>query len=195
MEALLEEGITALAVCLLHSYANPTHEQRLKMFLSEHFPQLYVSLSAELAPSMGEYERTSTTVANAYVQPLMDGYLGRLETMLAAEGFTGALYLVGSGGGLTTLQTARKYPVRLVESGPAGGAIFAADIARRLDKDKIVSFDMGGTTAKICLIQDGEPTTARLWPPVVRSGVRMTTRPSAPTRSKSSVTLTCTTGT
>ncbi|WP_197716932.1 hydantoinase/oxoprolinase family protein [Mesorhizobium sp. DCY119] len=162
-ERLKATGIEALAIAFINAYANPAHERRAGEILARLCPGLRISLSAEVCGEFREYERTSTCVANAYIQPLMDGYLGRLETMLSAEGFGGALYLVASGGGLTTLDTARRYPVRLVESGPAGGAIFAAAIARGLSKDKVLSFDMGGTTAKICLVRDYEPMTARLF--------------------------------
>jgi N-methylhydantoinase A len=110
-----------------------------------------------------EYERTSTAIANAYVQPLMAGYLARMEQALAQEQFRGAIYLVTSGGGLTSLETARRFPVRLVESGPAGGAIFAALTAARLGERKVLSFDMGGTTAKVCLIDEFEPHSSRVF--------------------------------
>jgi N-methylhydantoinase A len=112
---------------------------------------------------MREYERTSTAVANAYVQPLMDGYLARMGDALRVEQFRGAIYLVTSGGGLTSIETARRFPIRLVESSPAGGAIFATQVARQTDKKKVLSFDMGGTTAKICLIENFEPASARLY--------------------------------
>jgi N-methylhydantoinase A len=155
VEALLEEGITALAVCLLHSYANPTHEQRLKTFLSEHFPQLYVSLSAELAPSMGEYERTSTTVANAYIQPLVQQYLQHLQTGLQQRGFQGDFYLMSSAGGTITAETAAQYPVLLVESGPVAGALMSQYLGRQTTVPHLLAFDMGGTTAKGCVIKGG----------------------------------------
>ena len=112
---------------------------------------------------MREYERTSTAVANAYVQPLMDSYLERMQAALAAEKFAGTIYLVTSGGGLTAIETARRFPVRLIESGPAGGAIFAAQVAARAGEARALSYDMGGTTAKICLIDDYKPHTARLF--------------------------------
>src|SRR6185295_8555252 len=121
-------------------------ERRTREILQEEMPDLWVTLSSEVCPEVREYERTSTTVANAYVQPLMDTYLGRMQTALAAEGFRGTIYLVTSGGGLTAIETARKFPVRLVESGPAGGAIFAAQVAARAGESKALSFDMGGTT-------------------------------------------------
>ena len=125
-------------------------------------PGVSITLSSEVSPEIREYERWSTAVANAYVQPVMDRYLGRLDDGAAAQrGFTCPLFMITSGGGLTTLETARKFPIRLVESGPAGGAILAAALARQCGLDKVLSFDMGGTTAKICLIDDGEPQHSR----------------------------------
>ena len=120
-----------------------------------------MTLSCEVSPEMREYERFSTACANAYVQPLIGRYLGNLEAMLRREGFVCPLFLMLSGGGLTTVETAIRFPVRLVESGPAGGAIFAAEIARQCGLDKVLSYDMGGTTAKICLIDDLQPQTSR----------------------------------
>jgi N-methylhydantoinase A len=155
VEALLAEGVAALAVCLLHSYANPTHEQRLKTFISEYFPQLYVSLSAELTPSMGEYERTSTTVANAYVQPLVQQYLQHLESGLRQRGFQGDFYLMSSAGGTITADTAAQYPVLLVESGPVAGALMSQYLGRQTSVPNLLAFDMGGTTAKGCVIKGG----------------------------------------
>jgi N-methylhydantoinase A len=155
VEALLAEGVTALAVCLLHSYANPTHEQRLKTFLSERFPPLYISLSAELAPSMGEYERTSTTVANAYVQPLVQQYLQHLDSGLRQRGFQGDFYLMSSTGGTITADTAAQYPVLLVESGPVAGALMSQYLGRQTSVPNLLAFDMGGTTAKGCVIKGG----------------------------------------
>ena len=125
--------------------------------LKEAMPGLSITLSSEVCPEIREYERTSTAVANAYVQPLMDGYLARMDEALRVEQFRGAIYLVTSGGGLTSIETARRFPVRLVESGPAGGAIFAAQVAARRGESRVLSFDMGGTTAKICLIENFEP--------------------------------------
>jgi N-methylhydantoinase A len=122
-----------------------------------------VTLSSAVCPEIREYERTSTAIANAYVQPLIDGYLARMAEALQVEQFRGAIYLVTSGGGVTSIETARRFPVRLVESGPAGGAIFAAQIAARLGETKVLSFDMGGTTAKICLIEQYQPETSRVF--------------------------------
>ena len=120
-----------------------------------------ISLSSDVSPEMREWERFSTTAANAYVQPLMARYLRRLESALHEFGATAPLFLMLSGGGLTTVETACRFPIRLVESGPAGGAIFSATIARECGIGDVLSFDMGGTTAKICLIDGYEPQTAR----------------------------------
>src|SRR5947199_4414715 len=160
---LKDNGIEAVAICFMHSYVNPAHEQRTGEILKKAMPGLSITLSCEVCPEIREYERTSTAVANAYVQPLMDGYLARMDEALRVEQFRGAIYLVTSGGGLTSIDTARKFPVRLVESGPAGGAIFAAQVAARGGEKKVLSFDMGGTTAKICLIENYEPNSARLY--------------------------------
>jgi len=157
------QGIESVAVAFMHSYVNPAHERRVREILNAELPGLWVTLSSEVCPEVREYERTSTAVANAYVQPLMDSYLARMQAALAAERFTGTIYLVTSGGGLTAIETARRFPVRLVESGPAGGAIFAAEVAARAGEARALSYDMGGTTAKICLIDDYQPHTARLF--------------------------------
>ena len=161
--ALRDASIEAVAICFLHSYVNPAHEQRAAAILKAAMPELSITLSSEVCPEIREYERTSTAVANAYVQPLMDGYLARMGDALRVEQFRGAIYLVTSGGGLTSIETARRFPIRLVESSPAGGAIFATQVARQTDKKKVLSFDMGGTTAKICLIENFEPASARLY--------------------------------
>jgi N-methylhydantoinase A len=160
---LKEQRIESAAVAFLHAYVNPSHERRTREILQQEIPGLWVTVSSEVCPEVREYERTSTTVANAYVQPLMDGYLGRMQEALSAEGFRGTIYLVTSGGGLTAIETARKFPVRLVESGPAGGAIFAAQVAARAGENRALSFDMGGTTAKICLIDDYQPHSSRVF--------------------------------
>jgi N-methylhydantoinase A len=160
---LRDHGIESVAVCFLHAYANPAHEQRTAAILGQAMPQLSISISSEVCPEIREYERTSTTIANAYVQPLMSGYLARMDEALRLEQFNGAIYLVSSGGGLTSIDTARRFPVRLVESGPAGGAIFASDIAACAGERKVLSFDMGGTTAKICLIENFQPMSARVY--------------------------------
>ena len=155
------DGVESLAIGYLHSYANPAHEMRTREMLLQLLRGVTMTLSCEVSPEMREYERLSTACANAYVQPMIGRYLVNLETLLAAEGFECPLFLMTSGGGLTTVDTAIRFPVRLVESGPAGGAIFAAEIARQCGLDKVLSYDMGGTTAKICLIDEFQPQTSR----------------------------------
>jgi N-methylhydantoinase A len=158
---LERERIDSVAIGLLHSYANPAHERRIRDILLERLPKLLVTLSSEVSPELREYERLSTACANAYVQPLMAGYLDRLDRALRAGGFVGQLLLMTSGGGVIGLEAARRFPIRLVESGPAGGAILASRIALECGLDHVLSFDMGGTTAKICLIDHGQPQTSR----------------------------------
>lgn len=153
--------IEAVAIAFLHAYANPAHEIRAGEIVTEELPGVSVTLSSDVCPEMREYERTSTAIANAYVQPLMAGYLHRLESRFAAEGYVKPIHLMTSGGSLATLVTAARFPVRLVESGPAGGAILAAHVAAERGEPKILSFDMGGTTAKICLIHNLTPYKAR----------------------------------
>ena len=158
---LQRERVESIAVGLLHAFVNPAHERRVRDILAEELPDIPVSLSSEVSPEMREWERFSTTVANAYVQPLMARYLRELADGLREIGVAGPVFLMLSGGGLTTIDTACRFPIRLVESGPAGGAIFSATIARQCGIANVLSFDMGGTTAKICLIDDGRPQTAR----------------------------------
>jgi N-methylhydantoinase A len=158
---LRSEQVASVAVGFLHAFVNGVHEQLVRTILNEELPEIPVSLSSEVSPEMREWERFSTTVANAYVQPMMARYLRQLEADLREAGFTAPLFLMMSGGGLTTIDTACRFPIRLVESGPAGGAIFSAHIARECGLDHVLSFDMGGTTAKICLIDDFRPQTAR----------------------------------
>ncbi len=159
--ALRQEAVSSVAVGLLHSYANPAHEQRVREIVLEGLPDVRVSLSSEVSPELREYERLSTACANAYVQPLMAGYLDRLDQAVRAAGFGGQLLLMTSGGGVIGLEAARRFPIRLVESGPAGGAILASRIALECGLEHVLSFDMGGTTAKICLIDAGRPQTSR----------------------------------
>jgi N-methylhydantoinase A len=151
------EGVEAIAVAFLHSYHAPAHEKRAGEIIRALFPALPVSLSAEVAPEIREFERTSTACANAYVQPLMARYLDRVQTSLAATGFAGQLYIMLSGGGITTVREAKDFPIRLIESGPAAGAMASAFIARLAGLDHVISFDMGGTTAKMCLVDHHEP--------------------------------------
>jgi N-methylhydantoinase A len=155
------EGVSSLAIGFLHSYVNPAHELAARTIVSRLLPNLPISLSCEVSPEAREYERISTTCANAYVQPLMASYLAELERELTRRGSRAPLFLMLSGGGICGLETAMRFPIRLVESGPAGGAIFAAGIATAQGLDKVLSFDMGGTTAKICLIDDGAPQLGR----------------------------------
>ncbi|HTW68506.1 MAG TPA: hydantoinase/oxoprolinase family protein, partial [Acetobacteraceae bacterium] len=159
--ALRDAGVQSLAIGFLHAFVNPRHEQRVREILAEALPDVPVSLSSEVSPEMREWERFSTTVANAYVQPLMARYLRGLEAGLRGLGVIAPVFLMLSGGGLTTIETACRFPVRLVESGPAGGAIFSASIAKECGLENVLSFDMGGTTAKICLIDRFKPQTAR----------------------------------
>ena len=150
--AIGESGAAAVAVCLLHAYANPDHERRFGDLLARCAPGVAVSLSSDLLPEMREYERATGTAANAYVLPLVGPYLARLEEGLAAR-----LFVMLSSGGLATPDIARKFPVRLCESGPAAGAVMAGAAGRALGLPKILSFDMGGTTAKTCIVEDGAP--------------------------------------
>lgn len=159
-DRIAEGGFGAVAIGFIHSYMNPTHEARAREILSRRV-SVPICISSEVAPQMREFERFNTVCANAYVRPQMSAYLGRLQTRLAEMGATCPVFMMHSGGGLIGVGTAAEFPVRLVESGPAGGAIFAADIARRFGLDRVVSYDMGGTTAKICLIEDFQPKTAR----------------------------------
>ena len=158
---LREHGVQSVAIVLIHAYANPDHEQRIAEILRAEMPDLWITLSSDVCPEIREYERMSTASANAYVQPLMASYLADLDNMLRAEGAKCPLFMMTSGGGLTTVETARRHPIRLVESGPAGGAILAGRIALECGLDQVLSYDMGGTTAKICLIDDGRPQTSR----------------------------------
>ena len=153
-----EHGVETIAVALMHSYRNPAHERMVRDYLQTRYSQYGVSLSSEVAPEVREYPRTSTTVANAYVEPPLRGHLEEMEEGLRALGFAGVIYMMLSEGGITTLEAARSFPVRLVESGPAAGAMAAAYYGKALGYDNLVSFDMGGTTAKLCLITGGRPS-------------------------------------
>lgn len=158
---LVRAGIESVAVCLLHSYAHPGHERRIRELLKEHAPQLWVSLSSDVCAEIREYPRLSTVSANAYVQPQVSGYLRRLDQAARQRGLVDEPFLMTSGGAIATLQTGIDEPVRLVESGPAGGAILAQHIAEQTGTARALSFDMGGTTAKICYIDDFEPQVSR----------------------------------
>ncbi len=158
---LQARGVTSVAIGLLHSYANSSHEQQVAEVLIDAMPGLSISLSSAVCPEIREYERLSTTCANAYVKPLMDAYLESLAQKFTARGFDCPVLLMTSGGGLTSLATAREFPIRLVESGPAGGAILAAEVAKAGGYGETLSFDMGGTTAKLCVIDKGQPLLSR----------------------------------
>jgi len=157
---ILDGGYEAVAIGLMHSYANGAHERAVEKALRAASPDLSISISSVISPQMRELPRFNTVIANAYVRPQVADYLSRLVHRLRETGVKAPVFMLHSGGGLITLETASEQPVRLLESGPAGGAIFAADFARAHGLDKVLSFDMGGTTAKICLIENGAPKTA-----------------------------------
>ncbi len=165
IDAVLDEidasGADAVAICLMHAYANPAHEQHLQAVLAQERPELAISISSEVSPEAREFDRLCTTVANAYIQPLMQTYLTRFADRFRDEGLGCPILMMTAGGGMCTLNTAAQFPIRLVESGPAGGAILAARIAARAGLDQVLSFDMGGTTAKLCLIDNAQPQTSR----------------------------------
>ena len=163
VDTIIAAGYESVAVGFLHSYLNNRHEQLVRDVLAEKAPNIMISLSCEVSPQMREYERFNTVVANAYIKPLMKSYLGRLEQRLCDHGADCPIFLMHSGGGIISIDSAAEFPVRLVESGPAGGAVFAADIAAKYALDKVLSFDMGGTTAKICLINQQTPKTSRVF--------------------------------
>ena len=160
---LVRAGVEAVAVALLHSYRNPEHERLVGRVLAEEAPGLYVSLSSEVSPELGEFARTSTTEANAYVLPLIDRYLETLEKRCRELGLRGPLRIMLStgGGGIAGVETARRFPVRLLESGPAAGAVSAGFWGAKAGRRDVLAFDMGGTTAKACLIERGMPMVAR----------------------------------
>ncbi|NMJ43758.1 hydantoinase/oxoprolinase family protein [Roseomonas sp. JC162] len=152
--SLTARGIQAVAICFLHSFTNPVHERRAAAIVAEEMPDAAITISCEVAPEIREYERASTTIANAYVLPLMGRYLAALEGGLKDAGLDCPLLLMMSSGGVTTVDTAKRFPVRLVESGPAGGAILAQAVAAENGLKQVLAFDMGGTTAKLTLIDD-----------------------------------------
>jgi N-methylhydantoinase A len=159
-EKFRAQGVRSVAVCFLHSFKNDAHEVSARDLLRQEFPELSVSISSEVSPEIREYPRTSTTVANAYVQPITERYLGNLESQIKGKGYKGLLYLMLSSGGITTAETAIRYPIRLVESGPAGGVLATIFFGELMGRDSLIAFDMGGTTAKAALVVDGEPTKA-----------------------------------
>ena len=154
---LADLGIESVAISLLHSYANPAHEQRIAEIVAEEAPSMEVSLSSDVAPEWREFERTSTTVANAYVKPLVRRYMAHLEKGLSDFGSSGQLFVMLSQGGVTSASLASELAIQLVESGPAGGVMAAVFLGRRRGIDNLISFDMGGTTAKVSLIERGVP--------------------------------------
>jgi len=157
---LAQEGIEAIAIGFLHSYLDGSHERRAAQILAGELPGVWISTSHEVSPQMREYERLSTTCANAYIQPVMSRYLLELERELRERGLRAPMMMILSGGGVATIETAARFPIRLLESGPAGGAIFASTIARENGYDEVLSFDLGGTTAKFCMIDSGRARTA-----------------------------------
>ncbi|MCD9844421.1 hydantoinase/oxoprolinase family protein [Klebsiella pneumoniae] len=161
VDAILAEGYESTAVGFMHSYLNDEHERAVRDYILSRAPHMSVSISAEVSPQIREFQRFNTVCANAYVKPLMSSYLNRLAGRLKSEGATCPVFMIHSGGGIITVESAAEYPVRLLESGPAGGAIFAAHIAERYNLNRVLSYDMGGTTAKICLIDDRTPKTAK----------------------------------
>jgi N-methylhydantoinase A len=158
---LARDGVTSLAVCFLHAYVNPAHERRAAEIVHEEAPHVAVSLSSEVSPVIREYERTSTTVVNAYVMTAVRDYLERLEQALRALDYRGRLFVMQSGGGIATAETMARFPVRMIESGPAAGALMAAGYGKLTGHADLVAFDMGGTTAKLSLITGGTPQTIR----------------------------------
>src|SRR3989441_5630220 len=159
IRALAERGVTTLAICLLHAYLNPQHEKRLAALAAEEAPHVTVTLSHEVSPTFREYERTSTTVVNAYVMTAVRDYLRGLGAALGGRGYRGRLFVMQSSGGVATADAMERYPVRMIESGPAAGALMAATYGELAGQRDLVAFDMGGTTAKLALIEDGRPST------------------------------------
>ncbi|MGD9042087.1 MAG: hydantoinase/oxoprolinase family protein [Desulfobacterales bacterium] len=158
ISALKKEGVEAVAVSLIHSYVNGTHEQRVAEILSQNLPEVAVTISSDLVPEIREYDRTSTTLVNVYVKKIAQSYLRRLKQRLGAEaGIRSTMFVMQSNGGVCEISTATQYPVRVVESGPAAGALAAAHYGALLGHKDLLSFDMGGTTAKACIISEGEP--------------------------------------
>lgn len=159
-DQIVSAGYEAVAIGFMHAYANPSHEQMMAESLHARAPDLPVSLSSVISPQMRELQRFNTVIVNTYVQPMVAAYVDQLVTSLRTAGIDAPVFMMHSGGGLISVETAIEQPVRLLESGPAGGAIFAADFARTHNQNRVLSFDMGGTTAKICLIEDYTPKTA-----------------------------------
>jgi 5-oxoprolinase (ATP-hydrolysing)/N-methylhydantoinase A len=159
-QRLVADGIEAIAICFLHAYRNPVHERAAAAVIRAAFPDIAVSISSDVVAELWEYQRCNTTCANAYVQPLMSRYIAKLERELHARGFRGALRFMHSAGGLLSPESARDFPIRMLESGPAGGGLATAFFGAAAGKRDVISFDMGGTTAKACLIEDGRAEIA-----------------------------------
>jgi N-methylhydantoinase A len=160
VEDFRRENVRAVAICFLHAFRNPSNERRVAETVRHLWPGVPVSISSEVAPQIREYERSSTTVANAYVQPLLRDYLNTIQDGLVDLGCKGAFYPMLSSGGVASVVTTNALPIQLVESGPAAGATAAAFFGELRGESDLISFDMGGTTAKICVIRDGLPSTA-----------------------------------
>ena len=158
VDELVGEGVDAVAISLLHSYKNPANEQTLRQQIAEKYPDLAVSVSSEVAPVINEYERTSTTVADGYIKPTVSRYVRRVEQELERQGYPGRLLVMHSAGGVMDANAARQRPIRMLESGPAAGALAASFYSKLLNEPDLISLDMGGTTAKTCVIEDGSPT-------------------------------------
>ena len=158
-DQLAAEGVEAVAIALIHAWRDPEHERQVEALLAEYAPDLIVSTSSSVVPEIREYERVSTTIANVYVRPIVSRYLSRLEASLTELGVGGRLLIMLASGGTCTVETAQTFPIRLIESGPAAGALAAAEYGRLSGTPDVLSFDMGGTTAKACLIDDGQPLT------------------------------------
>lgn len=156
-ERIKATRVESIALCLLHSYRSPQHERELHQLLSVQLPDLHVSLSSGVAPEIREYERASTTVVNAYVLPLVQAYVNRLQQRLVKQGFDGRLYIMSANGGTMDPEVADRFPVRMIESGPAAGPLAATALGRRRGEEELLSFDMGGTTGKVCIAEKGSP--------------------------------------
>ena len=156
---LKADPIAALGICFLHAHRNPEHERVAVDAIAQRWPDLFISASSDIAPEIGEYERASTVIVNAYIQPVVKAYLQKLVLELERKGLSGRLFVMLSNGGLTTADIAEKRPIGIIESGPVGGVQAACAVARTLERRNVIAFDMGGTTAKICLVNDGNPST------------------------------------
>lgn len=158
---LKKNGIESIAICFLHSYKNPGHEKRVASIIKDRWPEVSISISSEVLPQIEEYERTNTTIVNAYIKRVMEDYLLTIEKWLTSHGFEGALYIMSSSGGVIPVDTAKTFPVRAIESGPAGGVMAAKFYSKLHEYNDILSFDMGGTTAKLCAVMRGEVSISR----------------------------------